>query len=324
MSIIPQQPFGFVAGRWVLSLADTPMDSDRFPDYKPLYPGSVIFNNKLSHRVTSDGAGGSIGIVKTRYEAQLNSEGEIIDAEGHRFIALPTGVYNVSFNFGQYTWPSFDFILTAEHTLEDPLWLPSESPIPSGPGVVQVVSEASRLAAEAAAASAWAAVDTPGRRGEPGPPGPPGEVTTSALNLALAGKVSGSGMSVRVDTTVGTRVFLDHPGGTIMLYGDTGWKMLPVEPEWEGAIFTARRVGNIVEMQIADGARENILNTRLGYVPAGFIPTGTIRSLFSENGSVPNKLIAIGSTVSVFGRAINTTFAATGIVYTTTNAWPTN
>lgn len=52
--------------------------------------------------------------------------------------------------------------------------------------------------------------------------------TTAALTLALAGKVTGTGMTLRHDTSVGTRVFLDHPGGSVMLMGDTGWRRIPV------------------------------------------------------------------------------------------------
>lgn len=183
---IPDQPFGFVAGRWVLSLADTPMDADRAPDYAPLHPGSVVFNNKLSHRVVNDGSG-TVGIVKTRIEAALNEDGRIIDAEGNEFIALPVGVYSVTFSFGQYAWPNFDIEVKAEHTVDSPLWLPSKSPVPAGPGIVHVVSEEARLAAEAAAASAWAAVDTPGRRGPRGPEGPAGSVDNlpDAKNLIV-------------------------------------------------------------------------------------------------------------------------------------------
>lgn len=156
---IPEQPFGFVAGRWVLSIADTPMDSDRAPDYKPLTPGSVIFVNKLSHRVINDGTGGTVGIVKTRYEGRLNENGELVDEEAQPYIALPVGVYSVTFSFGQYSWPNFDIEVTAAHTVSSPLWLPTESPLPSGPGVVQVVTDESRLAAEAAAIRAEAAAD---------------------------------------------------------------------------------------------------------------------------------------------------------------------
>ena len=43
----------------------------------------------------------------------------------------------------------------------------------------------------------------------------------------LAGKVTGTGMTLRHDNSVGERVLLDHPGGSTMLYGDTGWRRIP-------------------------------------------------------------------------------------------------
>lgn len=78
----------------------------------------------------------------------------------------------------------------------------------------------------------------------PGPQGPPGEVTTAALTAALAGKVTGTGLTLRHDTTVGTRVLLDHPGGTLMLHGDTGWRDISglLENGWTGSL-RIRRVG---------------------------------------------------------------------------------
>lgn len=482
---IPDQPFGFVAGRWVLSKADTPMDSDRAPDYEPLHPGAVIFTNKLSHRVVQDGTG-TVGIVKTRIEGQLNSNGDLIDAEGHNFIALPVGVYSVAFSFGQYSWPNFDIEVKAEHTIDSPLWLPSKSPIPAGPGIVHVVSEEARLAAEAAAASAWAAVDTPGRRGPQGVPGPPGDLDTEHLagaprltnlvhnmtwgtynatiesqtprlakftaeaynghirwgNLMVAGKMyyvsaevkttsnkvlfgastfpvyhsgsggweiltnlitptgglyyqvrdtrssgwdpievrdpvlidltavfgagrepskeymdellakhgnyigavepfavgdalysqtlAGQGMGVRVDSSVGTRVLLDHPGGTTMLYGDTGWRSLPVPTDVPGATpagptpFRIRRVGDVVHAVIdritftseyVGTTFEIPIDTaflpKSAYVPHAGYPNGNSRSWIW----LTSRLVAHPGTPVVDGRW--------QWVFTTSQPWPT-
>lgn len=86
----------------------------------------------------------------------------------------------------------------------------------------------------------------------PGPKGDPGEVTTAALTAALARKVTGTGMEVRVDTTVGTRVLLDHPGGTLMLAGDTGWRDVSgsLLNGWTGNRVRLRRRGNDVELNV--------------------------------------------------------------------------
>ena len=245
---LPPQPFGFVAGRWVLSIGDTPDDPDRAPDYIPVPKGRVTFTPALSHRVVPDPTthpDGWTGIIKRPVVATLGPQGQLIDGEGHDFIALPLGTYSVSYDFEGTPWPSHYLEVTAESTVEAPLWLPTMSPLPTGPGVVQVVTEATRIAAEAAAAraevaadSAWLAVEAPGRQGpqgEQGPQGPPGEVTTAALTTALAGKVSGTGMTVRVDTSVGTRVLLDHPNGTTILSYDSGWRALC---RWTGGAVT--------------------------------------------------------------------------------------
>ena len=147
---IPEQPFGFVAGRWVLSMADTPVDGDRAPDYKPLTQGTIVFTNKLSHRVIADGSS-TVGIVKTRIEGKLDPSGQLVDDNNLPYIALPVGAYSVSYSFPGYSWPAHDILVEAEHALENPLWLPSVTPPPPSKGVVIVATEGARIAAEAAA-----------------------------------------------------------------------------------------------------------------------------------------------------------------------------
>lgn len=60
------------------------------------------------------------------------------------------------------------------------------------------------------------------------------------LDQALTTKADGSGLGLRVDTTVGTRVLLDHPGGTLMLSGDTGWR--DVTPPLPNAKMTSGQI----------------------------------------------------------------------------------
>lgn len=102
-------------------------------------------------------------------------------------------------------------------------------------------------------------------------PGPPGEVTTAALTAALAGKVTGQGMEVRVDTTVGTRVLLDHPGGTLMLHGDTGWRDITglVLNGWVSSVLAIKRTGDDISLRgRLDGraaTADTILNLPVGW-----------------------------------------------------------
>ena len=108
----------------------------------------------------------------------------------------------------------------------------------------------------------------------------------------LAGKVTGTGMSVRVDNSVGTRVLLDHPGGTTMLYGDTGWRTItswdetgavtgfPLRSEsWEptpgttGGIFV-RRVLDTLRIVVSGLTRTSTTSAAMfdNRLPVGFRP----------------------------------------------------
>ena len=153
--MFPEQPFGFVAGRWVLSIGDTTDDPDRAPDYVPVPKGKVIFRPVLSHRVLPDTDPGAwAGVINRDVNGTLGDRGQLVDAGGHDYLALALGRYRVSFEFESASWPSFEIDVTEEHTVDAPLWLPTMSPLPTGPGVVQVVTEETRIAAEAAAARA--------------------------------------------------------------------------------------------------------------------------------------------------------------------------
>lgn len=332
--MFPPQPFGWVAGRWVTSQGDTTSDTDRHPDYLPV-TGQLTFTPILRHRAVADSTdypGGAAGIINTPVQASLNARGQLIDADGLPHVALATGRYHVTYDFGLTSWPPHDIEVTAEHTIDEPLWIPTESPIPSGPAIVPVVTEAARIAAEAAAAhaeasadSAWQAVDTPGRQGPqgiPGPPGPPGEVTTSALTTALAGKVTGTGMTVRVDTTVGTRVLLDHPGGTLMLSGDTGWRNIKASANLHASLtlgtLEITRTDNLVTLHATSVSASTQINFgKLFEIPNGFRPSRNMFLYGSENTYID---------VSPVGAAFATIGASPrsfSLQWRTTNPWPT-
>lgn len=131
----PEQPFGFVAGRWVRSIGDTPDDADRAPDYVPVQNATVVFTPQVTHRVAADGSGWA-GIIKDRVSARVGERGQLIDAEGHDHLALATGVYSVSYDFGSgWSWPSHYIEVKPEHTADAPLWLPPVAPPPEGPRI---------------------------------------------------------------------------------------------------------------------------------------------------------------------------------------------
>ena len=101
--------------------------------------------------------------------------------------------------------------------------------------------------------------------------------------------VAGPGMGLRHDTSVGERVFLDHPGGSTMLMGDTGWRDISslLHEDWvpatAGGTFQIRRQDNTVtlaaRLQRAPGSpplwlgqAAPLLNTVNSSLPSGFIP----------------------------------------------------
>lgn len=166
-----------------------------------------------------------------------------------------------------------------------------------------------------------------------GPQGPPGEVTTAALTTALAGKVTGQGMSVRVDTTVGTRVLLDHPGGTTMLYGDTGWRTIykataglatygTLPTGWAigyaagDAEISIRRVTDRILIRIFGVKRTTGGTSTLLILPTGFAARPQITTLPCNTAFtstiVPRRVTATGTAVvpdmnadDVFGQSNN-------------------
>lgn len=97
--------------------------------------------------------------------------------------------------------------------------------------------------------------------------------------------------TVRVDTSVGTRVF----AGDTMIFGDTGWRMLRATDLLNGwAVATqhlgpqVRRIGDIVQMYIPslglDGA--NRTNGTFWVAPSGFRPVynyATLGEVFGDN-----------------------------------------
>lgn len=170
--------------------------------------------------------------------------------------------------------------------------------------------------AEDAADSAWEAVDTPGRQG------PPGEVTTAALTAALAGKVTGTGMTLRHDTTVGERVLLDHPGGTTMLHGDTGIRDVSslLANGWKAGSMPLRlrRVGQTITLEGRLNGTEATssaflsLPTGFGFIGGSFTITGVLRG--------GDLIMRVGGTLETSLRLANLDIMHS---WNATPAWPT-
>lgn len=320
----PEQPFGFVAGRWVRSIGDTPDDADRAPDYVSVETGTVTFTPQVTHRVAPDNTGWA-GIIKEKIPARLGERGQLIDAEGHDHLALAAGVYSVSYDFGYgRSWPSHYIEVNTTHTAEAPLWLPPIAPPAEGPmienRVVTIPADGTdgQVLVWDGAGFSW--MDAPA-----GPKGDPGEVTTAALTTALAGKVTGTGMTVRVDTSVGTRVLLDHPGGTTMLYGDTGWRDVStsLESGWTGTL-RIRRVNNQVFLHGNDLDATSATNVLLYTLATGFRPAISKVPINAHPAGLAPIYARAFNTIAQMDRTTSPTVARDlAGTWLTNNDWPT-
>ena len=76
-----------------------------------------------------------------------------------------------------------------------------------------------------------------------------------------------SGSGIRVDDSVGTRVFV----GNVMVHGDTGWRdVSSIKMEgWEGQIWL-RRSGSRVTILLMDLERTTSGASNMAYLPSGF------------------------------------------------------
>lgn len=162
----PDIEFGFVAGKYVLSVIDNASDPDRDPNARPVL-GRVNFEPVVTRRVSSSGV--PTTIIATTISAWLDETGQIVDSDpgtsnpsSPKGVWLPTGQYKVTFAFTNGAHPPImPVTVTAEHTDENPLWLPFQESIPTEPELKQVVNEqiyidsmAARDAAVSAAAEA--------------------------------------------------------------------------------------------------------------------------------------------------------------------------
>lgn len=145
------------------------------------------------------------------------------------------------------------------------------------------------------------------------------------------GKVEGNGLSLRRDTTVGERVFLDHPGGNTMLYGQTGWRLIELDdfdnkvPNTLARIFITREMNHVeLYFQInATGASHNIW---VGAIPIGFRPTGFIKYvLHDSNRSSPQEYgsAVVDSNGTVTLTIIDSASIRSTKLWTTKQIWPT-
>lgn len=93
-------------------------------------------------------------------------------------------------------------------------------------------------------------------------------------------------LGLRVDTTVGTRVF----AGSTMIYGDTRWRLVPSTDPSVNVYM--RRVNEKVYARVSTTAFAGSGTTKVVDIPMGLRPENINRLLYSENsGDAPSKLL---------------------------------
>lgn len=146
---------------------------------------------------------------------------------------------------------------------------------------------------------------------------------------ALQGrKVEGQGLGLRYDTSVGTRVLLDRPGGgTTMVHGDTGFRnineLVPFGDTNQWVSSSIRRVNNTVFLQIFRDLTETIANsTQFNFIPYGFrLGHSQGRAVTHDNNYNAWRILAPG--ILQAWSTVSDTTTLLQIVYSTSDPWPT-
>ena len=141
-----------------------------------------------------------------------------------------------------------------------------------------------------------------------------------------------TGSGIRVDTTVGTRVFV----GTTMIYGDTGWRDISADMinNWTGQIWVRRRGNDVtlVAQGVSGGSPSNMLNLQSGFRTPIFGRSGlNYGSPYPmADGSSPTNILG-GYLVVAGGGHILRAYLESGVAsllgdasWTTNDSWPSS
>lgn len=131
--------------------------------------------------------------------------------------------------------------------------------------------------------------------------------------------------ALRVDTSVGTRVF----AGETMIYGDTGWRNVSgqLEPGVTGNVFITR-VGQTVHMMLHNVSTGNAGHTGLISLPTGFRPFSMSGAnwrngmLTTDNGDTVRATSYHNGFMRVLNMPTGKTFGGS-ISMVAESAWPT-
>lgn len=192
--------------------------------------------------------------------AHLHVPEEMRNSSAYGAIALPPGVVQVI-----VTWKGRDRITVRHyvdgHGYETAHIIPASSSVGMrSSGVLTISSDVGhqiQVVHGSGTGSAW----------EPGTLAEGYVVGVQVMPMGTAADITGGGSMLRVDDSVGTRVFL----GDTMIHGDTGWRSIPLMENFAG-VCRIRRMGSIVEARLEDVHKidTNIAGTNVVSLPVGW------------------------------------------------------
>lgn len=254
--------FGFVTGRIIQAVADSPADDDRFPEARAA-TGQITFKPSVELRKSSSHYHAFVGF--TTVAAKLDKLGRLVDdqtwkaiqdgeitgddPDGPHGIWLVTGSYHVTPSVIGARIAPFPVEVTAEHTEENPLDLVTAAPPQPAPGVtLQTLivppggTPNDTLVRDAGGQLAWSSVAYDSAQDAAGSATAAANSAAEAEQWAAVASDSGGGLSGQgrphgiVDAAPGT-VYTDTLGTAgawqwikvedddwSCLYGDTGWR----------------------------------------------------------------------------------------------------
>lgn len=351
MAILPEDiPTGKVTGQFYFVNEDTIEDPDLYPQLT-VVTGFVRF--KASIKVLRMSARKAV-VIPLTFDAKFNSEGKLVPAD---HLDSPEGIYlpatdSTEFDTTGWTWTATFEIKDADtgHTIQiDPITfqvpvgseldLSTIVPAPASPGVITTRGPQG-VPGDKGDKGDKGDTGTKGDQGDAGLQGEPGPQGIQGIQgeQGVQGESGPQGLqglpgnaTMRVDTSVGTRIFLSDGTTEHMIHGDTGIRNLGellAEPSGAGLAtgnFFIRREGNQVTLSAALKAVATDTMWKGSAIPVGYRPANQLEAVayrlatLTTNGKIR---VLAGTLYWYLPTEVNVESFVT-LVWTTTEAWPT-
>ncbi|UTT41486.1 hypothetical protein NMP99_03135 [Glutamicibacter mishrai] len=346
MSVLPAElSTGMVHGRFIVAVIDGD-DADQEPEVIPA-TGRIVFKSSVGYIPVPATTEGPVTVMKGPITGVLDEEGYLSTPHPTTGEPMYRGVKLLATDdpdmaVTDWTWSAdYRFESVNGVTLQIPAHsfaLPSDTvvdlttmvKVPSSPGYGLPQAEAAVLRAEAAAQVALDvkamadAGEFDGATGPQGPQGPQGETGPRGANgsqgpQGLQGLPGNATM--RIDNTVGTRVFITNGTTERMVSGETIPKDIALISSW-GGVGTLTRSGSTVTLYVENADATNATSTHFFTIPAGYRPQRVDEYLgIARTGTALQPCFRSGQNVRIESRSGN---LYARLTWQTADAWPTS